>query len=140
MAGGNKVIVETHFAEWGADTERLIAQKLDEVMPQVVEAAKTAEVRRASGDLADSIHTVPVVPTPIGFEGGIGASDFKANWYEYGTLARRSKRKSARGRSDKASGTFSGVKGLHFMRKGLYACRPQLEAAIARAMQEARGL
>jgi hypothetical protein len=140
MAGKNRVIVETHFAEWGAHVESLIAAKLDEVMPQVVEAAKTAEVRRASGALADSIHTVPVIPTPFGFEGGIGASDFKANWYELGTLARRSKGKTSRGRSDKASGASTGVKGLHFMRKGLYACRAQLYDAIARAMQEARGL
>jgi hypothetical protein len=72
--------------------------------------------------------------------GGATASDYKANWYELGTLARRSKRKSARGKSEKAAGASSGVKGLHFMRKGLYATRPFAFERIGLAIREARGL
>lgn len=144
------VTVDQHFRQWGDSAMRGIVERLDAVMPVAAEAAKTAEVRRHSDALADSIHPLPAEHDGDKVVAGIGASDFKANWYEQGTLARRSKRiKHARTKSSaaaresnrkqlKASGSQSGVKPLHFLRKGLYATRTLVFHEIGEAMQRAR--
>jgi hypothetical protein len=140
VANRNKVVYETAFKEWGAECLAGFERVILESSALMAEAAKTAEVRRHSGALADSIHVLPVVTGATIIEGGIGAGDYKANWYEFGTLGRRSRHKSKRGKADKAGGRSTGVKGLHYLRKGLYAGRSDVFGKLARVMESARGL
>lgn len=148
MPSRNTVHVEAHFKEWGIDAEERILSALAEVAEPMAEAAKTAEVRRMSQALADSIHPLTPVRTPKGFQGGIGASDYKAVWYELGTHGSRSKRikhartdsrAGAREANRKASkGDGSGVKALHYLRKGLTAGRVTAFAKISEALAGAK--
>jgi hypothetical protein len=134
--------VDQHWAKWGDSAERGIMRAIAEVTPMMAEAAKTAEVRRMSNDLANSIAPIPVEKTHYGYTGGIGASDYKAVWFELGTMAHRSRRarsksREARRKSLKAAGSTSGVKPLHYLRKGLYAGRAVAFERIGRALREA---
>lgn len=147
MASRNTVHVETHFTEWGIDAEERCMIALAEVAEPMAKAAATAEVRRHSEDLANSIHALIPERTATGMQGGIGAGDYKANWYEMGTLGRRSRaakgaRTTARGIARearrKAEKGQTGVKALHYLRKGLNAGRPAAFEAIAEALRSAR--
>lgn len=151
MPSKNRVVLESRLEEWGVEVEAAIMRELGEMAEPIAEAAKAAEVREDTGALRDSIHALPPERTPTGFVGGIGASDHKAVWYELGTLGRRGTRhhgrntvagaaREQRRKSLRASGDRSGVKPLHFLRKGLLASRGPVFERIGRAMREARGL
>jgi hypothetical protein len=150
VASRNKVIMETRFAEWGAAAEAELYKAIDEGSALAVEAAKAAETAKDTGDLRGSIHVVPARPGPRGIEGGIAVGDYKANWFELGTLSRRSKahkggsaRAAARNERRKAmrsAGDYQGVKARHFMRKGLVATRSQVFERIGKALRDARAL
>jgi hypothetical protein len=74
--------------------------RLDAVMPVAAEAAAKLEVPENTGDLKGSIKANVAEREGDKIEASISAGDYKANWYENGTGARRSKRiKHARTRA-----------------------------------------
>jgi hypothetical protein len=133
-SGKVSVHVRSHFAEWGLEAEREIPKAIEAALDVAVEAAKSAETAENSGDLNKSIHKLPVQAHGRGFTGWIGASDWKANWFETGTAAHggrgagvgvRSLTKTGRTRR-KASGLVSGVRPLRFLKRGVWSARPTL--------------
>jgi hypothetical protein len=147
-----RVTVDEHWRQWGDSALSGIMHRLDAVMPAAAEAAAKLEVPEESGNLKGSIRANVAEREGDKIEASISAGDYKANWYENGTGARRSKRiKHARTRSSasrreqkrqdlRASGSTAGVKALHFLRKGLYAARVVVFHEIGEAMRQARGL
>jgi hypothetical protein len=144
------MIVEQRFESWGESAIAELLKAVDEGSGLAAEAAKKAETAYKTGDLRDSVHVVPARLGGKGIEGGIGASDYKAVWFELGTLSRRSKahkgggaraaaRNAAR-KSARAAGDYKGVKARHFLRKGLVATRGQVFERMAVAIRRARAL
>jgi len=152
MAARNsvKLTVTEGYSEWGDHVVAGIMRRLDAVLPEAGKAAASLEVPYQTGDLRNSIHVLPASREGDHIQAAIGASDYKANWYEQGTGARRSKaikhsrtRKQAadregRRKAARAAGSTAGVKPLHFLRKGLYAMRTVVFHEIGEAMRNGR--
>jgi hypothetical protein len=147
VASRNRVTykIDQRFPQWGEDAVRRITRGLATSPARAASDAQHVEVAARTGDLRRSVHVLPVQRVGRKIVGGIGASDYKANWYEMGTHSRRSRasktnRASAARRAEmKASGVVRGVKGLHYLRKGLYANRGVIFAMIGEALRDARG-
>jgi len=143
------ITVDEHFAEWGASAERHIFEALTAAVEPMVAAAQAAEVPENTGALRGSIAALPPIATERGYEGGIGAGDYKANWYEQGTGARRSRRikhagskrsaglREQKRKQLKAEGSTVGVKAYHYLRKGLRAGTPLAFHLIGEAVKKA---
>ena len=67
-----------HGKERKADLERALKTAIDETTKAIAEKAE-ARVRRRTGDLAQSIDTMPAEATREGVEGSVFAGEFYAH-------------------------------------------------------------
>ena len=147
MASRNRVTwkIDQRFPQWGDDAVRKITRGLATSPARAAADAQHLETPEHTGALRRSIHVLPVTRQGRKIVGGIGASDYKANWYEMGTHSRRSRasktnRRSAAKRAEmKSAGIVKGVKGVHYLRKGLYANRAIIFEKIGEALRQASG-
>lgn len=146
---GTRVIVSDHSAEFFRSLELHAVEAMLAANAELAAMAKNRETARNTGSLRDSIHVLPVTKTTRGWACGVGASDWKANFYEKGTKAHANTRGTKNsGRrltksgkyarvSRKGSGNVSGVKALRYLKGSAFAMRPalirHLQGAVDRA-------
>jgi hypothetical protein len=130
------VTIDSKFREYERHLDRGIQRALGHTAAVTVAAAKAAGSTSPYriGGILSTIHGQPVQRFARGFVTYVGASDFRAVFFESGTYAKRGARRSTRGRAGAAVDGNRGVKPQRFMRKGARAARAVMLAYLAREL------